>query len=477
MRLIEHFDRFLRDEVNLNQTRIDNLESKVEAITRFLETSDWTPSIREFSHQGSWAHGTIIKPPGSKGFDADLLVLIDEVPGWTAAEYIDTLCQVFSASGIYRDKVIKGTRCVTIDYAGDFHLDVVPCVVNRSGEQRSEVCNRRDDTFELTDGEGYAQWWQTRNGWTRNDNLKRATRLIKYLRDIKLTFSVKSILLTTLLGERVTEYDPYLPSAPFQDLPTTLKTLIGRLDDFLQQNPSMPTICNPVLPQETFVRHWDADKYANFRDQIHKYREWIDDAYNEPDRDESIAKWRKVFRDEFASSVVIEEARSIRARIVGTTSAYPIGDAVNAVMALGRAALERIPTTLPWVERSPWRMAGGISVTVRATLYTARDGSPVRMITSAEPLGRGRHILFEAVNAVGSPFPAADYDVQWRVVNTDQDAINARALRGGFYKADTASRRWEKTEYRGAHWVEAFVIRKRDNACVGQSGRFWVVIE
>jgi hypothetical protein len=67
--------------------------------------------------------------------------------------------------------------------------------------------------------------------------------------------------------------------------------------------------------------------------------------------------------------------------------------------------------------------------------------------------------------------------VKWRVVNTDTAAAGAHALRGGFYDSDAPSQRWEKTEYRGAHWVEAFVIRKRDQTCVGQSERYFVVIE
>jgi hypothetical protein len=152
VKLINQFDGFLRDEVNLNQTRIDNLEAKVEAITRFVSGSSWRAPIREFSHQGSWAHGTIIKPAGSKGFDADLLVLVDPVAGWSAKDYIENLYTAFRDNGIYKEKLQRKTRCVTIIYAGDFHLDVVPCVVNRDGIIRNEVCNRTDDVFEPTDG-------------------------------------------------------------------------------------------------------------------------------------------------------------------------------------------------------------------------------------------------------------------------------------------------------------------------------------
>ena len=62
MKCVDEFSRFLVDEVNLNQTRIDTLASRVGTIETFLTNSTWKPRIRGFSPQGSWAHRTIIKP-------------------------------------------------------------------------------------------------------------------------------------------------------------------------------------------------------------------------------------------------------------------------------------------------------------------------------------------------------------------------------------------------------------------------------
>ena len=76
----------------------------------------------------------------------------------------------------------------------------------------------------------------------------------------------------------------------------------------------------------------------------------------------------------------------------------------------------------------------------------------------------------------GLPFSSPEYDVRWRVVNTDKEAVDAGGLRGEFYPSDPAGSRWETTLYHGAHWVEAFVIRTRDKACIGQSERFFVAI-
>jgi len=338
VKLIDDFSKFLEDKVNLNNTRIAKLETHVENIQTFLSGSDWDAPIIRYSNQGSWAHKTIIKPPGNGGFDADVLVFVKPVTDWSPDDYIHHLRRVFRASGIYKDKTSLNTRCVTITYAGDFEIDIVPCVTDRpGGTYRFEICNRVEESFEPTDSEAYTAWLEDRNGWVGNDRLREVTRLLKYLRDIKQTFTCKSILLTTLIGNLITPADAVYHNAYLPDLPTALKTLIDRLDDYLQDHPELHDVNNPVLQRESFTRHWDADKCANFRDVIHRYREWIDDAYDELDEAESRAKWQRIFGDEFGKGAK-------RALMIEHASALPVPaananvkDTVQAVQVFGRA--------------------------------------------------------------------------------------------------------------------------------------------
>ena len=71
-----------------------------------------------------------------------------------------------------------------MDYAGDFHLDVVPRVTIKG---KHYVCNRMDNKFEETDGNGYRDWFNEKNRITKG-NLKRVVRLLKHLR-VHLTAS------------------------------------------------------------------------------------------------------------------------------------------------------------------------------------------------------------------------------------------------------------------------------------------------
>ena len=197
-------------------------------------------------------------------------------PDEYSTDYVKKVYDVFQNNGVYKDKSKPNSRCVTIDYVGDFHIDVVPCIEYGNSQY---ICNRTKKEYERTDGDGYKKWLADKNRVVGGNFLKKSIRIFKFLRDHKDNFSIKSILLTTLIGNQVSVLDTN--SKDFCDLPTTLKTLSNRMNDFLQKHPTMPIIKNPVLSEEDFNRKWDQSKYANFRDKFNTYNKKINCAFDE----------------------------------------------------------------------------------------------------------------------------------------------------------------------------------------------------
>ncbi len=343
MKLLDHFRTFLKDTVNLNSTRVQNLEKSVDAISSFIKGSDWKPEIIGFEAHGSWAHKTIIKPLDDRPFDADLLVNVKEVTDWSAGGYINELARVFRADGTYKDKVTTSSHCVTINYAGERKIDVAPCPINRGGWVRQEVCNRITGDFETSAPTAYTNWLIERNDITGGNSFRKVTRLVKYLRDHKTTFTCSSVVLTTLLANEV--YSSDKDSDEFADTPTALKTLFGRLEAYLEGLPAKPVVSNPSLPTEDFAATWTDDQFNNFNNMVNKYRGWIDEAYAADTRDESVRLWRKIFGDEFASSVSLEEGKSVSATArravmaLAKSTTTLAGDLVSLVRQFGRSAL------------------------------------------------------------------------------------------------------------------------------------------
>ena len=291
----QQFQDLLRDEVNLNPGRLDRLETGVGAVNSYLK--EHLTGYQKMERQGSYALGTLIKPVDDNDeYDADIQIVMNPNPNWRAKDYVTAIYNTLKQNHNYADKLRLKTRCVTIDYAGDFHLDVVPRVTSGG---RHYVCNRVENRFEPTDGTGYRDWFSEKNRIT-GGNLKRVVRLLKYLRDHKNNYTAKSILLTTLAGAAIKPSDEGTEAV--STVADTLVSVLSRMDDYLQRNPSMPEIRNPVLPTENFNRHWDQSKYANFRIRVNSHAQTARRGKAEPSGEAAINTWKRLFGEGFGKS-------------------------------------------------------------------------------------------------------------------------------------------------------------------------------
>ena len=290
MQHIESFDQFLAKEVNLNPARRRRLNRSVAAVTEFLSQN--LDGYRSHERQGSYAQETIIRPVNDGGYDADILVFMKHHRSKKAQNYIEELHACLRQNNSIANQLSKKTRCVTVQYAENFAIDVVPCV-ERNG--RTSICNSKYNRFESTDGTGYREWFSSKINIT-NGYLKEAVQLLKYVRDHKRNFQVPSVLLTTLAGHSVHVNER---GKRFKNLPHTLQTVSNRINTFVQATPRMPRMRNPALRSERFTRHWDQNDYRNFREKFKVYNDRINDAYGEENPQESLRKWRTLFGDRF----------------------------------------------------------------------------------------------------------------------------------------------------------------------------------
>ena len=295
---------FLRDEVNLNQSRSDRLETAVNAVSDYLR--DNLPGYQKMERQGSYALDTLIKPVHDNDeYDADIQIVMNPNSQWEPKDYVNEVYRTLAGNKTYADKVRLKTRCVTVDYAGDFHLDVVPRVTNDGSHY---VCNRLENKFEETDGNGYRDWFNEKNRIT-GGNLKRVVRLLKHLRDHKNSFSAKSILLTTLAGNTIRASDEGTKAV--STVADTLETVLYRMNDYLQRHPNMPEIRNPVLPTETFNRYWDQRKYTNFRNRVQMYARTGRQAKAERSMEKAGKLWQELVGDNLGSEGAAKAPRGM----------------------------------------------------------------------------------------------------------------------------------------------------------------------
>jgi len=334
MQHTDYFKPFVSDEVNLNQSRIDKLESRVDAVYNAL-VADLVigTMITGKTPQGSWPHRLIIKPKPDGEFDADFLLEMAHEDGWEPAKYINEVYSALHRHATYskRDHGRK-CRCTWLKYAPEngvgCHLDIVPFITLPDG--RRVIVNRDDNSWEpafgSTDPQGFTDWVKRRDELT-NGNFRRVVRLMKYLKRERGSFNgVRSVVLTTLLGSQVTELAAVDPGR-YSNVPTALLNIVEDLDAYLQaQGWTRPHLANPNGDGTNFDHRWTEETYRNFRDRIHAIATDLRSAYDEPDAEKSATAWAKVFGDKFdpptskKASASNPYATAAPAAAVGSTS-------------------------------------------------------------------------------------------------------------------------------------------------------------
>lgn len=313
MKHTDYFQNFLDNTVNLPQWKVDLLSSRVDSIYNCLKADpDLKPLIKKKVPQGSWPQRTIIKPVNGNAFDGDFMIQMVEDPDWAddLKEYGNAVYDVLHKTSPYKDMPHgRKCRCVYVNYAENaMHVDIVPFVVRDDGTQW--IINRDDNVWERTDTDGFTAWMKKQDG-TAKKHLREVIRIMKFLRDHKNSWTgTKSILLTTLLGERVESWRTIIDAGYYSDLPTALLHIVSDLDDYLQANPYKPTIMDPSGSGTSFDHRWSQETYAHFRKRIHAHAAEIKDAYDEEDFDESVKKWQALFGDGFKAPKAAESSSS-----------------------------------------------------------------------------------------------------------------------------------------------------------------------
>ena len=440
MKFMTDFEAFLRDEVNLNQTRLDRLQQSVNALEKFLsEHRVFGQIFVDSIPAGSWAHRTIIRPVRENDeFDGDMLLYVKERRDWQPKDYIEQLWSAFRDHETYKSLAQRKTRCVRIDYVGDFHIDVVP-YLQRGGSHY--ITNRSKPEgagrFELSDPERFTAWIDERQRVTNGYFIK-TMRLIKYLRDFKHTFDCKSIMLMTLIGNLIKQDES---TALYTDVPSTLVILIGKLAKWLPG--TMPDIFDPAGTGDNFsARYRDEWNYENFRTRIINYARLLQGAYDEADVETSIKKWRDIFGDQFKP---------------GTLARKALGETFSiSIPWTGETFIDRTPYNFP-VRIDPRlnaRITGRVTG-LASDRITRRNGfRQFELAKQGNRVAKNRSLEFSVRTTVPAP-----YTVYWKVRNGGAEANEAKALRGEISKDEGLRQKTETTLYKGHHYVECYIVK------------------
>ncbi|MGD0904306.1 MAG: nucleotidyltransferase [Terracidiphilus sp.] len=282
------------EELQLTPTRYDEAVARYEAVCRWLDVegsavASYEPTIYP---QGSMRIGTTVKPLGREEYDLDFVCEF-QVPASQMGSPLDLLKHVahrLREHKVYRELLEVKNRCVRLNYANEFHLDILPaCPDPKSGRDCIVVPDRQSQAWKPSNPRGYADWFEDRCAITlfvefskhafaadaepipaqeashEKATLKHVVQLLKRWRDIyyqnRCDEAPISMVLTTLAAQF------YRGHASASEAMTTILTEIeGAINTAM---PGRIYVLNPANPSEDLSERWDDPaSYAAFIEGI-----------------------------------------------------------------------------------------------------------------------------------------------------------------------------------------------------------------
>lgn len=294
MEHVTHFKHLLENTVNLPDGKLESLGDRVDKIYAAIKSANLDTKVLSKKRQGSWAQRTIINPPKDVEFDADFMLELEEVSGWSPAAYNDAVFQALDNDPVYgeMDKPVEAkNRCIRVTYANDMHVDVVPYVNLSDGGEH--IINAETDEWEANNSDGFTKWMKEKDDLT-DGHMRRVIRLLKYLRDHCGWYEdTVSIILTTVVGNTIKAENVLADADCYANVPVTLGRIASDLAEWVRQNETLPDV--EADEGTVFTHRWTEAKYQQFRTDIQDLDNKIDAALNETNEDESLRLWQDLF--------------------------------------------------------------------------------------------------------------------------------------------------------------------------------------
>ena len=157
----------ISEKLQISPTQHEKAASRYKAVEECLGRPQ--SSLERFRPtifpQGSLCLGTTVKPRGREEYDLDLVLQLASIdPRIVDSDSLfQAVLRELAKSDVYRPMLEPKNRCITIDYADEFHLDLLPAVPDpHAGGTCVLVPDRERRRWTPSNPRGYAAWFEER---------------------------------------------------------------------------------------------------------------------------------------------------------------------------------------------------------------------------------------------------------------------------------------------------------------------------
>ncbi len=151
------------EELELTPTQFQSAEEKYHAVGKHLEAGGLIQCYDpDLFAQGSMVLETTVRPYGQNEYDIDLVCLLQSGTRLPShAHYTKMVGDRLAEDATYKAMLTQRNRCWCLNYAGQFHLDIIPAVPNdRCSRGGGLVADRKLRDWSPTHPRGYVDWFR-----------------------------------------------------------------------------------------------------------------------------------------------------------------------------------------------------------------------------------------------------------------------------------------------------------------------------
>jgi hypothetical protein len=347
-------------ELQLDETRYKLAETNYRAVGDWLESQIQVAHLKPTIYpQGSMLLNTTVRPLIGDEYDLDFVceLICGTAFFRDAAAALNLVEQALRANRNYDSIVERKNRCIRLNYAHNFHMDILPaCKDPKNGGTCIVVPDTRLRAWTPSNPKGYAVWFGDRGRQflartmlekaaplpalqtvEHKSPLQLCVQLWKRFRDVRYKSNTElapiSIVLTTLAG---------LIYRGEQSVVTAMGNILEETANAASLNHPRLVVLNPSNRDEDLSERWDSrpDAYREFVNSVTEFdSQWK--ALSQIRGLDKIARaLERLFGEEIAKRVVEKQIRDIEA----SRSRNEIGLTKNLgiVTGLATAAVQRI---------------------------------------------------------------------------------------------------------------------------------------
>jgi hypothetical protein len=291
--------RLIAEKLDLDETRYKDACEKYGAVANWLDQSDSRLSTNHpvIYPQGSFELGTVVKPLSEDEYDIDLVCELSDFTG-SPEQIKQVVGDRLKENNLYQPpRLEEKNRCWRLNYAGEFHLDILPARPKSStslDDAAIEVPDKDLQGWSDSNPKGYAAWFRSQMAQqfslrkqileqksvdevpdnTIKTTLQQAIQLLKRNRNVLFEHDNAdkpiSIIISTLAA---------LGYSNQEDLFFALTDIIRVMPNYIHNIDGVTWIPNPVNKEENFAEKWQ--EYPQRQTKFFDWLEKLQNAVNE----------------------------------------------------------------------------------------------------------------------------------------------------------------------------------------------------